>query len=149
MPFWRSVHRTFFRYIVISSNSTLPIMKRNWNGISLFLKRKIAFFETENHWPYWCRSGTRSASQLSGSPFGWPRPAPRSTDACSQPDERICCSTPHTGCSSEVLSWESLWTSTFHSSCGKRGGTRCRLIPTWQWDGWTCRNVPVTYVLLK
>ena len=27
--------------IVISSNSTLPIMKRNRNGISLFLKRKI------------------------------------------------------------------------------------------------------------
>ena len=27
-------------------------MKRNRNGISLFLKRKIAFFETENHWPY-------------------------------------------------------------------------------------------------
>ena len=37
---------------MISSNSTLPIMKRNRNGISLFLKRKIAFFETENHWPY-------------------------------------------------------------------------------------------------
>ena len=27
-------------------------MKRNRNGISLFLKRKIVFFETENHWPY-------------------------------------------------------------------------------------------------
>ena len=27
-------------------------MKRNRNGISLFFKRKIAFFETENHWPY-------------------------------------------------------------------------------------------------
>ena len=27
-------------------------MKRNRNGISLFLKRKIDFFETENHWPY-------------------------------------------------------------------------------------------------
>ena len=52
VPFWRSVHHTFFRYIVISSNSTLPIMKRNRNGISLFFKRKIAFFETENHWPY-------------------------------------------------------------------------------------------------
>ena len=52
VPFWRSVHRTFFRYIVISSNSTLPIMKRNRNGISLFLKWKITFFETENHWPY-------------------------------------------------------------------------------------------------
>ena len=33
---------------MISSNSTWPIMKRNRNGISLFLKRKIAFFETEN-----------------------------------------------------------------------------------------------------
>ena len=31
-------------------------MKRNRNGISLFLKRKIAFFETENHWPYICCS---------------------------------------------------------------------------------------------
>ena len=48
MPFWWSVHRTFFRYIVISSNSTLPIMKRAetefhffWNGKLLFLKRKI------------------------------------------------------------------------------------------------------------
>ena len=58
VPFWRSVHRTFFRYIVISSNSTLPIMKRNWNGISLFLKRKIAFFETENHWPYIVAGGS-------------------------------------------------------------------------------------------
>ena len=29
-------------------------MKRNRNGISLFLKRKIVFFETENHWPYIC-----------------------------------------------------------------------------------------------
>ena len=29
-------------------------MKRNRNGISLFLKRKIDFFETENHWPYHC-----------------------------------------------------------------------------------------------
>ena len=38
--------------IVISSNSILAIMKRNRNGISLFLKWKIAFFETENHWPY-------------------------------------------------------------------------------------------------
>ena len=35
--------------IVISSNSILAIMKRNRNRISLFLKRKIAFFETENH----------------------------------------------------------------------------------------------------
>ena len=50
-------------FIVISSNSTLPIMKRNRNGIeteskrnrngiSLFFKRKIAFFATDNHWPY-------------------------------------------------------------------------------------------------
>ena len=30
-------------------------MKRNRNGISLFLKRKIDFFETENHWPYYYR----------------------------------------------------------------------------------------------
>ena len=36
---------------MISSNSTWQIMKRNRNGISPFLKRKIAFFETENHWP--------------------------------------------------------------------------------------------------
>ena len=38
----------FFGYIVISSNSILALMKRNRNGISVFLKRKIAFFETEN-----------------------------------------------------------------------------------------------------
>ena len=44
----------FFGYTVISSNSILAIMKRNRNGISLFLKQKIAFFETENHWPYIC-----------------------------------------------------------------------------------------------
>ena len=34
----------------------------------------------------------RSASRLSDSPFGWPRPASRSTDACSQPDDKIGCS---------------------------------------------------------
>ena len=45
-------------------------MKRNRNGISLFLKRKIAFFETENHWPYaahceWClHSGWDCAKYL-------------------------------------------------------------------------------------
>ena len=34
----------------------------------------------------------RSASRLSDSPFGWPRPASRLTEACSPPDERIGCS---------------------------------------------------------
>ena len=43
--FDKSVHRTFFRYIMISSNSTLPIMKRNRNGISLFLNGKLLFWK--------------------------------------------------------------------------------------------------------
>ena len=95
----------------------------------------------------------RLAWRLSDSTFGCPRPVSRLTDACSPPDERIGCSIPHTGCSSEVPHWKSLRVRSTVRVGNVAAPTAGWLQPdrglAGESAGCTCRNVPVTYVLLK
>ena len=84
------------------------------------------------------RSGPeRLVSRLSGSPFGWPRQVPRSTDACSQPDERFGCS---------IQQFKSISFSTFYIV------GFCLLFRLWDfvlWDFVLCDSVRIPSHILR